>query len=794
MPHSIAIRADQLSKVYPLYDRPSDRLKQMFFRGRRQYFREFAALQEVSFTLKKGEVLGLVGRNGAGKSTLLQMICNTLTPSAGTVTVNGRVAALLELGAGFNPDFTGRENIYLNASVLGLQQAEIDARYDDIVAFSGIGDFIHQPVKTYSSGMYVRLAFAIATSVDPDILVIDEALSVGDGAFARKSFDRIMQLKDKGVTILFCSHSMYQIEAICNKAIWLERGQVRALGNPGEVIVAYESSLESAAHTPPMDSTAPPPTAIPAGFARIRAVRVRCDGIEGKKLTAHSGSSTLSAQIDFASDPALPAPVVAVTLHAMDGQTVCSAGTHLGQPVDVTRDGYGEGHVEVTFPALPLLKGTYHLSAHLLCERGVHLYESATYASVIQVKQQDLSQGVFIIPAQWTMGTPSARPLPASTAAEDIGRTLPADADTLDLLAAHAPALPVGASLPLDIPAEAEALAARFGLARQAEGIWLKTRQPRWQLGWVRRDQQAAWLTLFEAAFGHSMTPAFWHWKYRDTDKLGVGAWRDGQLVAFYGGMPRPILETGNAAYAVQVGDVMVHPAERGVMTKSGVFQQIGTSFLESQIGYGCPHLLGFGFPNARALSTASKMGLYAGVDTLTEARWTVSRARPSPWHSSRPVTAADAPQVEALWQAMARDLRQNIVGVRDWAYLQARYLDHPDRPYTVLLTRHRWTRQPVGLVVLRDRGTEGIELVDVVAPLTQLPVLVQTARRFAAYAHRPSVFAWITSSQQAAFACHQATLTPMDIVIPTNIWSAGPAPETVQNRWWLMAGDTDFR
>lgn len=238
MPHSIAIRADQLSKVYPLYDRPSDRLKQMFFRGGRQYYREFAALREVSFTLKKGEVLGLVGRNGAGKSTLLQMICNTLTPSSGTVTVNGRVAALLELGAGFNPDFTGRENVYLNASVLGLQQAEIDARYDDIVDFSGIGDFIHQPVKTYSSGMYVRLAFAIATSVDPDILVIDEALSVGDGAFARKSFDRIMQLKDKGVTILFCSHSMYQIEAICNKAIWLERGQVRALGNPGEVIVA----------------------------------------------------------------------------------------------------------------------------------------------------------------------------------------------------------------------------------------------------------------------------------------------------------------------------------------------------------------------------------------------------------------------------------------------------------------------------------------------------------------------------------------------------------------------------
>ena len=212
-----SIVASALGKTFELYTRPVDRLWQLLWGRRRRFSKPFVALNDVSFSLKRGEVLGLVGRNGAGKSTLLQLICGTLQPTAGEVAVNGRVAALLELGAGFNPEFTGRENVFLNAAVMGLSTAEIDARYDEIVSFSGIGDFINQPVKTYSSGMYMRLAFAVATAVDPDILVIDEALSVGDGAFARKSFDRIMALRERGATILFCSHSMYQIEAIC---IW----------------------------------------------------------------------------------------------------------------------------------------------------------------------------------------------------------------------------------------------------------------------------------------------------------------------------------------------------------------------------------------------------------------------------------------------------------------------------------------------------------------------------------------------------------------------------------------------
>ena len=214
-----AIKTLKLSKCYQLYTHPRDRLKQFLWPhrwwGPRQYYRELWALRDIDLTVNHGEVVGIVGQNGSGKSTLLQLVCGTLTPTHGDVHINGRVAALLELGAGFNPEFTGRENVFMSAAIMGLSQAKIAERIEDIIDFSGVRDFIDQPVKTYSSGMYVRLAFSVAINVDPDILVIDEALSVGDGAFARKSFNRIMQMRDAGKTILFCSHSLFQVESLC---------------------------------------------------------------------------------------------------------------------------------------------------------------------------------------------------------------------------------------------------------------------------------------------------------------------------------------------------------------------------------------------------------------------------------------------------------------------------------------------------------------------------------------------------------------------------------------------------
>ncbi len=251
MAEDFAIRIMNLSKSYQIYEAPHDRLKQFVLprlqrivgQATKQYYREFRALNDVSFEVRKGETVGIIGRNGSGKSTLLQIICGTLTPTGGTVETRGRIAALLELGSGFNPDFTGRENIYMNGSVLGLRLDEIDERFDDIVAFADIGDFIEQPVKTYSSGMMVRLAFSVAVSADPEILIIDEALSVGDELFQRKCFSRIEAIRANGSTILFVSHAGGTVVELCDRAVLIDGGEKLAIGVPKQIVGSYKKLL-----------------------------------------------------------------------------------------------------------------------------------------------------------------------------------------------------------------------------------------------------------------------------------------------------------------------------------------------------------------------------------------------------------------------------------------------------------------------------------------------------------------------------------------------------------------------
>jgi lipopolysaccharide transport system ATP-binding protein len=247
MSSEIAIKVENLSKCYQIYDQPRDRLKQFIMprlqrsigRQPRKYFREFWAIQDVSFEIKKGETVGIIGRNGSGKSTLLQMICGTLNPTSGNVRAEGRIAALLELGSGFNPDFTGRENVYMNGAVLGLSKDEVDNSFDDIAAFADIGDFIEQPVKTYSSGMFVRLAFAVNIMSRPEIMIVDEALAVGDMAFQAKCMTALKRMQDRGVTVLFVSHDIGSVKSLCSQAVYLERGQIRSSGKASAVAEGY---------------------------------------------------------------------------------------------------------------------------------------------------------------------------------------------------------------------------------------------------------------------------------------------------------------------------------------------------------------------------------------------------------------------------------------------------------------------------------------------------------------------------------------------------------------------------
>jgi lipopolysaccharide transport system ATP-binding protein len=256
----IVVRAEGLSKAYRMFSHPAHRLKQILMGARRRYFSEFWALHDVSFELRRGEALGIIGRNGGGKSTLLQLVAGTLQPSRGVVERSGRVGALLELGAGFNPEFTGRENVLFSGMLLGLARAEVLARLGDVVDFAEIGEFIDRPVKTYSTGMFVRLAFAVQVFTDPDLLIVDEALAVGDIFFQQKCFARIREMRERGMTLIFVSHDMAAIRNVCDRTLLLDQGRVEFEGSPEEAVSRFHDRLR------------PPAAAMAAGPSPARTV------------------------------------------------------------------------------------------------------------------------------------------------------------------------------------------------------------------------------------------------------------------------------------------------------------------------------------------------------------------------------------------------------------------------------------------------------------------------------------------------------------------------------------------
>lgn len=322
--NDIAIKVENLGKCYQIYDRPNDRLKQFIFPrlqrlvGKKptQYFHQFWALKDVSFEIKKGETVGIIGRNGSGKSTLLQMICGTLTPTKGSIQTNGRIAALLELGSGFNPEFTGRENVYLNASILGLSQQEIDDRFDAIAAFADIGEFIEQPVKTYSSGMYVRLAFAVVVHVNPEILVVDEALSVGDIAFQNKCMQEIKALKEKGASILFVSHDLSTVQIVCDRAVWIKNGIQRLVGCPVDVCQEYYvDSIGHKDHAIPTEDTVIVQQT--TGLAQFSSIKLlNNNGMQSKVFDV---GGDIKFEFTLEAEAALEESVIAISVYRADG-------------------------------------------------------------------------------------------------------------------------------------------------------------------------------------------------------------------------------------------------------------------------------------------------------------------------------------------------------------------------------------------------------------------------------------------------------------------------------------------
>ena len=439
----VAVRVRNLGKRYEIYEAPRDRLKQFVLpplrqlagRPPRQYFREFWALQDVSFEIKKGEAVGIIGRNGSGKSTLLQMICGTVTPTTGSIRTTGRVAALLELGSGFNPEFTGRENVYMNASVLGLTTREIDGRFDAIASFADIGQFMEQPVKTYSSGMYVRLAFAVIAHVDADILVVDEALSVGDAVFTQKCMRFIRRFQENG-SLIFVSHDTAAVQNLCQSSVWLKNGRIEQTGTAKSVSQAYlqytlqeiygdESRLSPLTPHATADETETGETAVhngtppPIDYGSVAFVRDNIDTARGWKsgqadivsvsLThlstgaegVFTGGERVRMTVRAKANKALQKPILGFLVRDRLGQDLFGENTLFFSslvPTSIGADQQFEGIFEFRLPMLP--NGQYAVMASVaegdLYDNVQHHYMHD--ALIINVSSEKIRWGLVGIP------------------------------------------------------------------------------------------------------------------------------------------------------------------------------------------------------------------------------------------------------------------------------------------------------------------------------------------------------------------------------------------------------------
>jgi lipopolysaccharide transport system ATP-binding protein len=382
-----AIRINGLRKAYKLYERPIDRLREIVFK--KNLHNEFIALDGITMEVGKGETIGIIGENGAGKSTLLKIIAKTLTPTGGEIEISGRISSLLELGSGFHPEFTGLDNIYFYGSLLGISSAEMSTKVREIVSFAEIGDYINYPLKTYSSGMYVRLAFSVAMAVEPDILVVDEALSVGDLYFQKKSTDKILFFKEDGKTIVFCSHSMYYINRLCERVFWLKNGRIYLEGSPHKVTQAYETyQLKKEAEEVEVTEAISAENPVPSG------VLIR-DLLITPFPTVRCGDD-LNLEIEIMATASHVPYRVAVILKRIDEIDIIGIGMKEHDPL------HGSRKVNLSFPSIQLKEGTFFMEVYLMDEHFVHVYDRKASSPFI-IPKESPELGFLNIPYQWTV-------------------------------------------------------------------------------------------------------------------------------------------------------------------------------------------------------------------------------------------------------------------------------------------------------------------------------------------------------------------------------------------------------
>jgi ABC-2 type transport system ATP-binding protein len=390
-----ALAVDDLWKSYRLYHERNQYLKAAILKMRRSRYEEFWALKGINFEVPTGSTFGVIGSNGSGKSTLLKTMAGILMPEKGEVRIQGRVSALLELGAGFHPELSGRENVFLNGAILGLSKKEITARFDDIVEFAGLAEFIDTPVKNYSSGMFVRLGFAVAAHVEPEVLLIDEVLSVGDESFQRRCAEKIDEFRRDGRTIVFVSHGLAQVEQLCQDAAWIDKGSLRLIGPAADVISAYQGDSHQAQRVEGEQGSR-----WGSGEAQIVAVSLLdAAGVAGSLLTTHEPATIA---VDITAHMPLQDTVLVVRIDSLTGTTLWETSTRRnGRTIGLID---GPASVRIAIPSLPLLEGVYDLSVGLTDHTEVHPYDFWDRRVRFEVRQfKSYDNGVISIPADWTI-------------------------------------------------------------------------------------------------------------------------------------------------------------------------------------------------------------------------------------------------------------------------------------------------------------------------------------------------------------------------------------------------------
>ena len=391
----IAVASEALWKNFRLYHERNQFLKAAILRGRRARYDEFWALKDVSFEVPTGTTFGVIGHNGSGKSTLLKTITGILVPDKGSVVTKGRVSALLELGAGFHPELSGRENVYLNGAILGLKRNEIAARFDDIVEFAGLEQFIDSPVKNYSSGMFVRLGFAVAANVEPDVLLIDEVLSVGDESFQRKSAEKIDQFRRDGRTIVFVSHGLDSVEHLCETVAWLDHGEIQMIGPAAEVISAYRGDSHDAVTTREEFGSR-------WGSGELQIASVDLTDGDGQVVQHLRTLDPFTVRVNLTAHAPVQDSVLVAKIDQLGGHTVWQSSTRRnGVSIGLIKDA---ASVQLKFPALPLLEGTYELTLGITNQTEVQPYDWWERRIRFDVRQYvSGDHGVVHIPTTWTV-------------------------------------------------------------------------------------------------------------------------------------------------------------------------------------------------------------------------------------------------------------------------------------------------------------------------------------------------------------------------------------------------------